>query len=357
MRAGAGGMTRGGIILIDITAPSLSNASDGTPTADGADDPSVDTNEGNGTLYWAVLTDGGSCTDAQLKAGSGGNIVAGKAGNQVVSGTGTQTTPDITGLSASTNYEIVFLHRDASGNDSSQASVGLTTAAGGGTAPTLVQDDVNEAAGNTNTITLAFGSNVTAGNLVVVKLSMFVSSDFGSITAGMVTKSAGTSTIGTMQLDAYTTRNTGKDKIAILSVPVTGTGSLTIQFATGAGDNCFPVLVLEEWTTADVSGTRVNASATSAATTGTAGASGNVATGGAGMIAGVLAPASPYGTITITEDGAFTLVDEQENDAQYNYTAIWRSVATDTTDSADATFGTSCDWLAAAVAYKSSDPS
>jgi len=50
-------------------------------------------------------------------------------------------------------------------------------------------------------------------------------------------------------------------------------------------------------------------------------------------------------------------VDEQENDAQYNYTAIWRSVATDTTDSADATFGTSCDWLAAAVAYKSSDPS
>jgi hypothetical protein len=114
----------------DTTPPTLSNPSDGTPTADGATGPSVDTNEGNGTLYWAVLTNGGSCTDAQLKAGSGGNIVAGRAGSQAVSGTGTQVTADITGLSSATDYEIVWLHRDAAGNDSAQATVGLTTAAG-----------------------------------------------------------------------------------------------------------------------------------------------------------------------------------------------------------------------------------
>lgn len=116
----------------DFTAPTLSSPQDGTPTADGTTGPGVSTNEANGTLYWAVLTNGGSCTDAQLKAGSGGNIVAGKAGNQAVSGTGAQVTADITGLSASTDYELVWLHRDAAGNDSAQATVGLTTAAGGG---------------------------------------------------------------------------------------------------------------------------------------------------------------------------------------------------------------------------------
>lgn len=151
--------------LADAIAPTLSNASDGTPTADGADDPSVDTNEGNGTLYWAVLTNGGSCTDAQLKAGSGGNIVAGKAGNQAVSGTGTQITSDITGLSPSTDYEIVFLHRDAAGNDSSQATVGLTTTAGGSVAPSLVgtpsQVDAHDGNGSTS-VTVPAGTNVCA---------------------------------------------------------------------------------------------------------------------------------------------------------------------------------------------------
>lgn len=113
----------------DVTAPTLSSATAGTPTTDGATSFGVTTNEGNGTLYWAVVTNGGSCTDAQLKAGSGGNIVAGKAGSQVVSGTGAQTVTSVTGLSSSTTYQIKFLHRDAAGNDSSQASVSLTTTA------------------------------------------------------------------------------------------------------------------------------------------------------------------------------------------------------------------------------------
>lgn len=130
MSEGAGGMVLGSILLADAIAPTLSNPQDGTPTSDGATGASVDSNEGNGTLYWAVLTDGGSCTNAQLKAGSGGNIVAGKAGNQAVSASGTQTIPNITGLTAGTNYELVWLQRDAAGNDSSQATTGLTTTGG-----------------------------------------------------------------------------------------------------------------------------------------------------------------------------------------------------------------------------------
>lgn len=115
----------------DVTAPTLSAPQDGTPTADGSELFGVTTDEGNGTLYWAILTDGGTATDAQLKAGAGGNIVAGKAGNQEVVGTGAQTVTSVTGLSAATAYEIIFLHRDFAGNDSAQATVALTTAAGG----------------------------------------------------------------------------------------------------------------------------------------------------------------------------------------------------------------------------------
>lgn len=115
----------------DVTAPTLSLPTAGTATSGGSTGAGVTTNEGNGTLYWAVVTNGGSCTDAQLKAGSGGNIVAGVAGNQAVSGTGAQTIATITGLSASTTYQIKFLQRDAAGNDSSQASVDLTTSAAG----------------------------------------------------------------------------------------------------------------------------------------------------------------------------------------------------------------------------------
>ena len=109
-----------------ITAPALTDPTDGTPTAEGAEDATVDTDVGNGALYWAVVSDGGECTDAQLKSGSGGDIEA--AGAQGVSGTGTQTVAEITGLESATAYQIKFLHTSAGGSDSAQASVDLTTA-------------------------------------------------------------------------------------------------------------------------------------------------------------------------------------------------------------------------------------
>lgn len=108
-------------------APVLSNPTDGTPTSDGCTNATVDTDTGNGTLYWAVVTNGGSATDAQIKAGSGGNIVPGIAGSQVISGTGTQTVASITGLSLLTAYQIKFLQTSAAALDSNQESVNLTT--------------------------------------------------------------------------------------------------------------------------------------------------------------------------------------------------------------------------------------
>lgn len=112
-----------------VAVPSLTNANAGTPDSTSTTGASVDSDVGNGRLYWAVLTAGGTCTNAQLKAGSGGNIVSGKSGNQSVLGTGTQPLSDITGLTPSTTYILVFLQTNSIGSDSAQASVALVTTA------------------------------------------------------------------------------------------------------------------------------------------------------------------------------------------------------------------------------------
>lgn len=114
-----------------LTGPQLSAATAGTATADGCTGAGVTTNTGNGTLYWAVVTNGGSCTTAQIKAGTGGSIVTGKAGSQAVSLTGAQTIANITGLTAGTTYQIKFLQTNISSQDSLMSSVDLNTLAPG----------------------------------------------------------------------------------------------------------------------------------------------------------------------------------------------------------------------------------
>ena len=109
------------------TKPALTNANAGTPSASGSTGSGVDTTVGNGTLYWAVVSDGSLPTNGQIKAGSGGGIVV--AGSQAVSGTGAQSIVAITGLEAETVYQLIFLQTNSAGTDSAQASVGLTTTA------------------------------------------------------------------------------------------------------------------------------------------------------------------------------------------------------------------------------------
>ncbi len=93
--------------------------------------PTVTTDTGDGTLYYAVMTSGGSATDAQIIAGSGGNIVAGKAGSQAVTLTGVQTFPAVTGLTASTNYTLVMMQvASPAGRHSAQTIVNFATIAG-----------------------------------------------------------------------------------------------------------------------------------------------------------------------------------------------------------------------------------
>ena len=156
----------------DVTAPTLSSPVD---NADGgtAATGSVDTNEGNGTLYWVVTQSATAPSAAQVKAGNDHTgSAADDSGSQSVSGTGTQNlSPAPSGLTSETSYFIHFMHEDAATNQSSIASGdGFTTA--DVTAPTLSStapaDNATDIAVDA-VIDLVFSETVTleTGNIVL----------------------------------------------------------------------------------------------------------------------------------------------------------------------------------------------
>jgi hypothetical protein len=124
----------------DVTAPTLSNplaASVGTTTVT----PTVTTDEANGTMYMVVVPDADVPSVAQIKAGqqsSGGAAIA--SDNDAISATGAHAFAQVTGLTASTAYELYFVHTDAATNDSSASTVGFTTNAA--SAPTFTSAPV-----------------------------------------------------------------------------------------------------------------------------------------------------------------------------------------------------------------------
>jgi len=111
---------------VQASVPLLSAPGAGTPNSTGTTNAVVTSSHGTGTLYRGVVTNAGSCTDAQLIAGTGGNLVAGSTGNQAITSSGIQTIASITGLTTGTLYQIKFISVVA-GLSSAQASVNLTT--------------------------------------------------------------------------------------------------------------------------------------------------------------------------------------------------------------------------------------
>ncbi|HEX7051296.1 MAG TPA: carboxypeptidase-like regulatory domain-containing protein, partial [Longimicrobiales bacterium] len=85
---------------------------------------SVDTDTGEGTLYWVVTTSSTAPSAAQVQAGTDENdTAAADSGSQAVIATGTQAiTGGFTGLSAGTTYYAHYQHQDAAENDSAVAS-------------------------------------------------------------------------------------------------------------------------------------------------------------------------------------------------------------------------------------------
>lgn len=160
----------------DTTPPTLSSptgTATGTTTATGT----VSTNESNGTLYYLFSTN--STESAATVKASGGT--------QAVTATGTQNV-SVSGLSPGTVYYAHYLHRDASGNDStvSNSSSFTTTAAGTLTSGALKRNNGTLAASKTLTyLTLL---NDATGAFVATKTGVTTNSSgvFTTSDAGMV---------------------------------------------------------------------------------------------------------------------------------------------------------------------------
>lgn len=205
-------------------------------------------------------------------------------------------------------------------------------------------------------VSRAFGSNVQANSLVVWGVVKYNTTSDPIVVADC-TKSAGTSTLGTITLDRQTEVSDsggGKVAVGICSAIVTGAGSLTVQVG-GALSGSYMLLISDEYTGSFDSSRAEATNAGSNATFGsTAASSGNVTTAGAGMIWGMLGLDSGDNPATMTQDAAFTEVATETNgSANILGEAIRRIVTTGTTDAADWTVtGSNAGWAAVAVAYK-----
>jgi hypothetical protein len=107
----------------DVTAPVLSNPS-GIKTGQTTAALAVDTDEGNGTLYWVVTTSSTPPSGAQVAAGQDHTGAAAvDSGSQAVNATGTQNVAGgASGLTAATEYWAHFVQDDAALNQSDVAS-------------------------------------------------------------------------------------------------------------------------------------------------------------------------------------------------------------------------------------------
>ena len=120
----------------DTTAPVLSSptaASVGETTVT----PTCTTDTAEGTMYMVVVPNGDSPSVAQIKAGQQSSGAAAiDSDSDVIASTGAHAFAQVTGLTASTSYELYFVHTDVAANDSTAATVGFTTNAVPGAGPT-----------------------------------------------------------------------------------------------------------------------------------------------------------------------------------------------------------------------------
>lgn len=210
-------------------------------------------------------------------------------------------------------------------------------------------------AGPATSMSLPYPGNVTAGDLLVIGVSRWHAGSSDAIVVGDISQSAGTATLGSFTLDVDREWNfVSSDFLnsAVFSVPVTGTGSCTIQVGGGPSDASW-IMGIQEYSGADTSGSRVLGT-NEAQNTNTAPDSGTVAaTGNVAFFGNMVNGAGT--TVTTTEDGSFSLIFENENGTSNTAgSLIDRIVTSDTTDSASWTLGSSQSWIALLSVYKPS---
>lgn len=202
-------------------------------------------------------------------------------------------------------------------------------------------------------VSYALPQNVNAGDLIVV-CGQFYDTGFLTPAASDLTKASGTATIGTPTLDLSDERSTsGVCGFGIWSVIVTGGGSLTLTLAPGGTYVTMEVGVFTgNWGTQRVEASNKGYSTADGETSHP---SGNASSAGAALFIGTLA-IDKNSTDTITQDGAFTLIAEEETGTTYQVGgASYRIVSGATTDSSDYTStGNNGGWLSGLVVYRES---
>lgn len=181
------------------------------------------------------------------------------------------------------------------------------------------------------TASRAFPSDVTVGN--VVYFAAAASDSSHTFVAGDCTKSAGTATIGTVELLGQVNQDTGDGFFipsAVWAAKVTGTGSLTLQ-AGGLTSGAFWIGGSGEYNSdvgwpATLAGTpSSNGTATDSSTPAT---TGNATSTGAAVFVAVMGVGAPA-AITIGAPGnSFSAVMEEEDGAAHMCGAIADRVVT-----------------------------
>jgi hypothetical protein len=207
-------------------------------------------------------------------------------------------------------------------------------------------------ADNATSVARAFGSNITAGNLLIVCAFKF-SPTSDAFVVGDLTKTAGTATIGTPVLDVQVNFNHFEGNflaVGIWSVEVTGTGSCTLTVGGGLAGSYWGL------GTAERSGVETGVARLAASNTGT-GATGAPATGNASSTAnalfvGVLATNIATNSAH-TQDGAFSLIFESEDGTTHMTGSSIDQISVGAlTDAASWTAPTTVQWAAAVAVYK-----
>lgn len=127
------------------------------------------------------------------------------------------------------------------------------------TDPSVLQNNGNYVDGGTS-VSVAFDTDITNGNLLVTVVGKATdgSGTEDPFVAGDLTQSAGAATLGTIALDfgdAIVLFGDLALASALLSAPITGSGSCTMQIANAATGSTMQITVVEVQN-ADVSGTR-----------------------------------------------------------------------------------------------------
>jgi hypothetical protein len=202
----------------------------------------------------------------------------------------------------------------------------------------------------------AFSSDVTSGNKIVILVARFSGGANDPFIAGDCTKIDGTAIIGTVELvveENFETQPASGNyvTIGIWAADVTGTGTLTMSVAGNAGNDwgiaCVEINSNSGWNAGYIEDTIFNATATDD----TSASSGDATSAGKAIFLGVVGFES--GDMTITADGAFTLIFEQEQGSLHMACSmIYKIVSSGNTDSFDWTATVNSGWVTAGSVIK-----